>query len=951
MGESRLGKTDDKSGKTEQPALTISDVAPLSRVGDTNPNQNKDPNQNGGDGKAPWRRNWGEVAPPAGNLQPVSPKMDGPDPNKNGGDGKAPWRRNWGEVAPPAGNVPPVQPNDGKDPNQNGGGGVPPWRQTPGVAPVVPGGDKPPATPNPNPGGGVPDWKNYVDQNKQPEPPKWQDPNGGGVGRPGDGPSGTAQPGGPLTQEQLDILMNSKRPKTSILGYLYTGGITGAAMHAGMYGLDTRLMAVPEAERSSMMKMWEKISPTAAAIKHHSDAAKLATTTFASANQAHGIAQLELSAVESIPKNLFSAAEAQALALRPVGEELARLTAQQSYLKNITAITNADDVMRTIGAAGDVGKNGVLFEKGSAAAVELEAYAAHLRAKSAGIAGVAAPNFSAPIAQVEAQINGLGPKVTELGVVQARVEFFRNGFAANSKSVEAVLGTADEVARGEKLFIQGSPEAADLARYAAKAEAHATVTKTLDGARTAMQTKDAALKAAMEKGVNEYHGSLGGTTLRGFARGLGVSATTLAVGYGADYALGQAFGYKPTTDGVGRFVLDGVAVPAILLSEMQPRNKAWMAAGVFGLARASDYFSGTMASTEMSMLLRPNTVDAVGITGFALAPIPGKYKAMGIGGTLLAGRGWNAFARATGIDGFNNSAEVLDGDLTKLRSVDSTTQSIGTFERSVQKAKEMGVENPALLEYRLTEAMDRTNLHPVEKERQIAALAFGLGLARLEKGSRLDVTDYSPSAYFLTGTKADFSGTAAEQLNSALTSLERARKWADGHRNESVNGQKMDDAYIKQLDELKGKVTGELNVIYGEQDIDKIYGVAKEISRTKVQKLLDFIIQGNQKLSSLGAELSPADVRYAAKMARDLAIANLAYAEQCVGANNGEDARGFYNAAVDHIKNAQAFEPDSKNIPKLQRIADQVRGRVPGAVAAQWNNNFNNPFQIKPKGP
>ncbi|MBY0549370.1 MAG: hypothetical protein K2W95_18990 [Candidatus Obscuribacterales bacterium] len=960
MGDTRLGQPEEskRDDSPFRPALTINDInpnpplEPVARTGDNAPKV--DPNKNGGDGQAPWRRNWGEVAPGAAQMQPVNPKVEGqPDPNRNGGNGQAPWRRGWGEVAPGAGQLQPVNPNDGKDPNQNGGNGVPPWRATPGVAPVVPGpGDRPVVTP-PTPGTpGVPDWKDYADKNKPAPVGKWDDPNkGSGVGKPGDGPSGGGPQGKPLTQEQLDILMDSKRPKTNVLGYLYTGGLTGAAMNASMYGLDTRLLAVPEAERSGMMKMWEKISPTAKKMAHHTEAARLATTAFSSANQAHGIAQLELDAVANVPRTMFQAAEARAVLLQPVATDLALVTAQKNYLQNHAAITSADDVIKTIGPAAEVGKNGVLFEKGSTAAIQLEQYAATLRAKAMGAVGVAPADFTAPLAEVEAKLAGMSSQVAELGTVQQRLVFFRSGLAGNKAAVDAVLGTSVEVAAGQKLFERGSAEAAELINYATKAEAHAAVTKTLDAARGAMGAKETALKAAMERGVGEYHGSLAGTTLKGFAKGVGISAATMAAGYGTDYAMGQMLGYKPQADGMGRFLIDGVAIPSILLSGMQPRTKVWMGGLLFAGARATDYFSGSMASTEASMLLRPNTVDAIGVTGFALAPIPGKYKAMGIAGTLALGRGYNMFARATGLDGFNNSGEVLDADLTKVRDLDSTTQTIGSFDRSVQKAKELGVENPGVLEYRLTQAMDRTNLHPVDKERQVAALAMGLGLARLQKGSRLTVADYTPSAYFLTGTKADFTCTAAEQLNSAVTSLETARKYAIAHPGEVVNGQKLDDAYVRQLDELKGKVVTELNAVYGEQDIEGMYSAVRELSRTKVQQLLTFIVEGNQKLGALGAELSPSDVRYGAKMARDLALANLAYAESCVQGGNGEDARGFYNAAVDHIKNAKGFEPDSKNNPKIERLIDSVRARIPGAVAAQWGNNINNPFQIRPKGP
>lgn len=169
--------------------------------------------------------------------------------------------------------------------------------------------------------------------------------------------------------------------------------------------------------------------------------------------------------------------------------------------------------------------------------------------------------------------------------------------------------------------------------------------------------------------------------------------------------IGQGSGYQPSTDGYGRFIADGVLVPGILLSNYHPRVKIGMAAGVFGLARVSDYCAGTMASTEMSMLLRPNTWDAVGVTGFALSPFSGKSKAIGIAVTLGLGRGYNLIARARGWDGFKDSAESLDSDLAKVRDLDSTTQTRGSFDRSVEKAKQLGLSNPGVLKYRKLEGL------------------------------------------------------------------------------------------------------------------------------------------------------------------------------------------------------------------------------------------------------
>ncbi len=896
MGESRLGQPTDaakKDSNGENPfQVSLVDVAPLERTADKQPAK----------GQQPWRRQWGEVAPAAQDLPQVNPKMD-------------------------------------QNPNLNGGNGVPPWRAQPGVAPVVvPGDGKAPAE-KPNPGQGD-DWKDHVDKNKPVVGPGFANPNGP-IGQPNN--PGTS----PLDADQLAIIEASKRPRSSVTGFLYTGAFTGAATNFTMYKLDQKLLSLPvDAPKSGLMRVWEKVSPAQAGLKQHTDAMTVATEAYSIKHGAAQIAGSQLEAVAAVPNTLLKAAEAQLLTLQPVSNSLAHLNAQKHFLQNIGSVGTAEEVLQKVGPRGTPG---ALFEATDTAVVQqLENYAAYLRQKQAGTLGLTVPSMTTAIAEVDGKLAVMAGREIELGVVQQRLLFLQKGLSGSPASVEAVLGTAEEVAAGQKLFARGTPQAADLTNYAARSHANAEATKLLDTARGTMAAKEGALTAAKERGAAEYHGSLGGTTIKGFAKGLGISAATLAAGYGADYMLGKQFGYKPTYEGTSRYLIDGVAIPAILLSGMQPRTKIWMSALAFAGARAQDYFAGTGASADMSLLLRPNTIDAIGITATALAPLPGKYKAIGFLGTIAIGRGWNLLARQTGLDGYNNSGEVLDGDLTNLRTIDSTSQTVASFERTAEKAKQLGLSNPALLEMRVVESLGRTNLHPVEQDRSTAVLSYGLGLARLQQGSRLDVTDFTPSAYFLEDKKYDFGCTAAEQMNSAVTSLEHARVWAAGHKNETVNGRTVDDAYVRQLEDLKSKVTADLDTIYGEQNVGEVYSAVQGLCRTKVQTVLSFIVNGNQKLQSLGENLSPTDVRYAAKLARDLCVANMAYAEQCATANNGEDARGFFNAANEHLRNAEAMEKESKNLPKLKQLSDRVRTKIPGAVNNQWNNPVNNPWQIKP---
>jgi hypothetical protein len=853
--------------------------------------------------------------------------------------GAQPWRRTWGEVAPAAQDLPPVNPKMDQNPNLNGGNGVPPWRAQPGVAPIVPGapGDKPQDKPNPgggnpNPGGGdVPDWKDHIRDNKPVDEPGFVDPNRGGPGG----------PGSPLTQEQLDIINKTKKPQSSVLGYIWTGGITGAAVKSGTYGMDAWLMSTTPEQRNGLLRAWEKISPAQKIVQERTDLFADAQKTFGIKNAAHAGIETELSLLKPITDHIRVTANAEIGILEPIAKQNAILSQQKSFLQSLGTVQDPAAIRRVIGARG---ANGVLFETGSVAATTLEQQALHLEARLARTAAVAAPDLTGAMAEVDAGMRAIAQQRTWLGVNHAKLDFLQKGLAGDPTTVKSFIGTADEVAAGTKLFVQGSDDAVKLMAYAEKQKLHALATAELDAARAGMSSAESRLLAAQKAGAAEAHGGLLGTSMKGLAKGMLISGATLATGYAFDTYL---MGNKNHMDGGGRFIMDGFVTPAILVSNMPMRYKLPMAALTFGGARAVDWWTGYGSGVSTNMWLRPNVVDHVGVTASILAPIPTKYKPFAVLGTLALGRGYNYIARQTGLDGYNNSADVLDTELSDLRNIDTTSQSVSSFDNSVAKAKQLGLSNPAVLEMRLVESMGRTNQHPVDQDRQTAALAYGLGLARLEKGSRLDVTDYTATAYHLTDKKYDFGCTAAEQLNSAVTSLERAAKWVKGHKGQTVNGRVMDDSYVQQLDELKGKVVTDLNKIYGEQNMGEVYETAKGLIQTNLQSVMRFIKDGGEKLQSLGAELSPTDVRYAAKLSRDLCIANLAYAEKCADSNNGVDARAFLLSAEEHIKNSEALEK-SPNLIKMKEIIDRVRKKIPGATQRQFSNPVNNPWQLKP---
>ena len=83
-----------------------------------------------------------------------------------------------------------------------------------------------------------------------------------------------------------------------------------------------------------------------------------------------------------------------------------------------------------------------------------------------------------------------------------------------------------------------------------------------------------------------FNNSLIGKTSTAFLTGVG----SVALGFATDIALGITLGYPPKpVGGLGQFALDGIATPAVVLSNLPLRYKLPIATAMFGLGRVSSY--------------------------------------------------------------------------------------------------------------------------------------------------------------------------------------------------------------------------------------------------------------------------------------------------------------------------------------------------------------------------
>ncbi len=911
-------------------------VAPLAQNMPSLENNGQNPNLNGSNGQKPWRAGFGDVAPSAQNLpvdqstvftgqqgsspwQRPEPQYN-PNPNPNQSKPGAPWRAGYpdstykGPAGTDAGSPDankwrsgyPDSTYKGPDVAQNPSPFTPPQPSSPWRSNLPDSTYRPVAEPpNPSPSpGGVADWRQLAEQQMQRDRQGGQPQQPGGfppTARAGDAPGVPGNPGlNGVTDDQRKYIENSLFLRTSVTGYLGTGAITGATVGAAEWALDRRLLSTLGQPQNKFMTWWEKHSP---ALKSQEGFA----TRLAEAESAHAALVAERAMAQS--------------ALTDATRVL------QSMQKGVQGAIAADTALHGISLPGSHLLDGANVLSKTELAGAKQAYA-DMAEKFAALA---------PEQQLLLRQNAFLGNTTKI---------------TNPTEVAKVIGTQAEVQAGTKLFVAGTEQASQLAEFAKLSKANTVAEGAIGSASGELKRARDLLQQSKDGGA----GSLAGKTFDGAVKGLAIAGGTLAAGYALDKLGASVFGYKqPEVDGMDRFLMDGVAVPAILMSGLPSRYKFALAGTAFLGSRVADYFAGTGASTSMSTLLRPNTVDGVLITASAMAPVDMRTKALLIGGSYLAGRAYNGIARLTGLDG-GHPMELRDNAVNAFTH-DQLTRTESSFDKAVEKAKLLGKENEAALELQMRDWLAKQSVTaPIAHMRGTATLAAGLGQFRLEEGSRFDLTAHADKKdRILKGYDYDFGGEATTWLRMSAGSLVSAQNYVIQNKGKEVEGQKMDDAYLQQLKNEQAKVEKMLDKVYGKHDIAGIFKELKNQARVNSGDMQQALVRMKNQFDVLNSN----DPRYVAKAARDLSLGYLAEASYMTDKNNGEEARIMYLAANQFIQTSKRLDPNAPDNKALEELALKVSQGIPGvqqsiqgAVDKQYDSSFANPFELKtPKYP
>lgn len=852
-----------------------------------------------------------------------------------------------------------------------------PFTPTPPFAPP----EKPDATPKP-PGttsGGeqIMPWNQFIRTQPGGLTPPGTAPRPALPGFPGQ-PQGGDHPGINPTAQVINVSPEGRKAiedalhdAVNVQGHLLAAGTWGAALNTAKWGLDTGYA-------KGHVQWWGPYSPFMKKLEAEELKVMSAREAHAASEAMQIAAGQKLNPSTAKIQSLLDHLDTRIGGATALADPATHLLAQQhSFLKDASNFLDPKKIEAVIGTAEEVAKGGKLFVAGTNEANHLLQLAKHM--SGAEVAANPAALLSSTTALVKHTETALEKAVTApaslAAVSDGSLELLKQQRAfigditnlTNVAKVKAAIGTAEQVALAEpiggvkKLFVAGSPEAQALLE---RAQQHVDFYKARSSASAAeirLGKLETELQAMREAGA----GNGWSAATKGFLTGTLVTGATIGAGYAADKWL---LGGNANMNGFDRFLIDGVAIPGLLMTPGIPvRYRVGGAIGLFGLARAKGYFddSGVPALTQSSLLLRPNTIDTLGFTTAALAPLGVKGKLAIAGGTLVAGRAYNLIAHAAGWDG-PDGIELRDRTVQALTS-DANSKTAATFDRAVDSSIALARHKAGegALDLQLADLINSGNsMSKLDYLRNHAILSTAIGMARLEKGSRIvegggnAVDVYGDDARILKKFKYDFLGESMLQLAQGFTDLsdlryalyqEKTKVNTDKTINDSTRNEKLAllDDQMKQCDSERQKIDKTLKDLFGPQDIDGVFKELTEACRNRSREMDQIIVKRKQLFETLSPQVNP-EIR--AKFARDLMLAHLAESTRFSKANDGEQARIMYVAAMEYFGKAQQLDPKNPNLPKLQTIASTIGNQIPRAITNQYNNNFNNPFQLKAPG-
>lgn len=477
--------------------------------------------------------------------------------------------------------------------------------------------------------------------------------------------------------------------------------------------------------------------------------------------------------------------------------------------------------------------------------------------------------------------------------------------------------------------------------------------------------------------IKKYGGKYGGTIMRG----AGIAATFMV----ADHYLDKAMGNNHD-NGIGNTV-NSILVPMALLTTEKMPLKYQLGVGLGGLVGGK--LIGSMLDSALpageypkyGRMFRQGTAESIALGAEFLLPMKSNPKALlnwkraGLmGATWLAFRAKNALWDAPPPSELKDEAFGLMKRDARVRTEGSMNNAIDKFvalgkgdESAIGfvnwfkegRGKAKGARGEAALHVYRTEWLGKKNDEygsMLEAYRGATILCTAFAESRLRHGTHVPTITDTPT-YLLEGKNLDVGGKAARDLAIARINVERAQTEARNKMGQEVNGEKVTEDEIKDLDDVKKRIEESEAKIYGKHDM---WGAVQELAEwgkggnsNHVTKLLLDV------KSSIGINQNAQDKRYLAKLYRDSATYYLAAAlrfkdgdpRAAKGQLYGDQYQGVgADGAQAALKRARELDPNNPDMQELDQIFNDLAKEIPGNIQQNDARPIMDPLGVRRNG-
>jgi hypothetical protein len=602
------------------------------------------------------------------------------------------------------------------------------------------------------------------------------------------------------------------------------------------------------------------------------------------------------------------------------------------------------------------GEGGTLAQ-GVLTAEELVAVTNHQR-NIAEVRGLGADKAFAgtPVGQLKGLLLEYGEAAGKMEGILKKLEPQAEELAKKAKSFTL---TAEEQAILQKYnYLKGAGEAPPAGVLTAEEAALVSQRNMIRGRLSSLESE----LAKMPRGARAF--------FQNFAKGMMVVGASQFVNDRLDRQLFGKF-HNSSSD-----FIDSIVVPAAFLlpGGWLKKGAAMVGGHLLGKYLIGDWLDKKMGvdkDSSWNRFLRPTGVEAFAVAGAFLLPMraetPLKRLAL-VGGAMLASKVSNYLLS-------DESAKEKRDDAVAAFVRDKSERSADSMNDAIEEFKDLGRANEPALKWYLADWLSRKHDDKLNGHRGLAILFTAAGEVRLDRGTAVGQGNGKPTSNpvlralsfknnsyeydnILAGYNLDLGGRALVDLVSARMELDRAKQQTeyDASRGLTVKDRKVEQSEVAELEKVGKRIDGNLAKVYGEHDIPGAMKELQEWIYKLNQRDADKLIR--QPLKARIANPGARDDKYInntymAKLYRDLALVDLAWAGIKVGYNgvgegkDGASAAIMYQEAVAALRQAKALDPNNPDIPQLERIAQDLGKTVPQAQSSQMSNPTSNPLNVE----